>query len=244
MTRFFSPVPKDVSFWCKLKWAKSYKRNLHCHFLPFCRMYALMQLPSSLTFPLFFLSPPKNLPIWSMRPGAFFLRPSPDVPAVAILDVDLLSLGQQSARPAYVLLSTAPSPLWGHHSKLLDSLWCIRGRWAGLWRCGSVSLGRSLVIRWVRNSVSDSVSVPGILYSPCTRGVSHCPTLCSRSCHCSWPHLPRFCVAHNKACVCESCSSMQNSSRYNQTIVIEIHILYTNNLCWKDMCAPYENFSS
>lgn len=197
---------------------------------------------SSLTFPLFFLSPPKNLPIWSMRPGAFFLRPSPDVPAVAILDVDLLSLSQRSARPANVLLGTALSPLWGHPGKLPNSLWCIRGGWAGLWRCGSLSPQRSLAIRWVCNSVSDSGLVPGILYSLCTLGVSHCPSLCSRRCHCSPPHLPWSCVAHNKACVCESCSSMQNSFQHNQTIVIVIHILYTNNLCWNDMHVAYDHF--
>lgn len=84
--------------------------------------------------------------------------------------------------------------------------------------------------------------MPGILYSLCTLGVSHCRTLCSRSCHCSWPHLPRSCVAHNKACVCESCSSMQNSPQHNQTIVIVIHILYTNNLGWNDMYAPCAAF--
>lgn len=203
----------------------------------------MIQLLSSLTFPLFFLSPPKNLPIWSMRPGAFFLRPSPEVPAVAILSVDLLSLGRRSARPANVLLSTALSPLWGHPSKLLNSLWCTRGGWAGLWRCGPLSPGQSLVIRWVCNSVSDSGLVPGILYSLCTLGVSHCPTLCSRRCHCSWPHLPRSCAVHNKACVCESCSSMQNSPQHNQTIVRVIHILYTNNLCWNDIYVPYDIFN-
>lgn len=179
---------------------------MHFYFPYFYKIEVVINLLSSLTFPLFFLSPPKNLPIWSMRPGAFFLRPSPEVPAVAILDVYLLSLGRRSARPANVLLSTALPLLWEYPSKLLNSLWYIRGGWAGLWRCGPLNLEQSLEIRWVSNSVSDSGLMPGILYSLCTLGVSHCPTLFSRSCHCSWPHLPWSCVAHNKACVCKNCA--------------------------------------
>lgn len=234
---FFTSTP----FWCTLPF-RSPKKAISISTFCISAIHVVMQPLSLLTFPLFFLSPPKNLPIWSMRPGAFFLRPSPEVPAVAILSVDLLSLGQQSARPANVLLSTALSPLWQHSSKLLNSLWCIQGGWAGLWRCGPFNPGQSLVIRWVCNSVSDSGLVPGILYSLCTLGVSHCPTLCSRRCHCSWPHLPQSCVVHNKACVCESCGSMQNSPQHNQSIVTVIHILYTNNLCWNDIYVPYDIF--
>lgn len=38
-----------------------------------------------LTLPFLFLSPPKNFPIWSRRPGFFFLRPSPKAACAELL---------------------------------------------------------------------------------------------------------------------------------------------------------------
>ncbi len=79
-----------------------------------------------LTFPFLFLSPPKNLPIWSRRPGDLFFLPSPkglcpEVLAVAILGVALFG-DLQSGRPTNVLLNSIQSTLWGHSANLLDSL--------------------------------------------------------------------------------------------------------------------------
>lgn len=42
------------------------------------RVESLLSSPCFLTLPFLFLSPPKNFPIWSRRPGFFFLRPSPN----------------------------------------------------------------------------------------------------------------------------------------------------------------------
>lgn len=38
-----------------------------------------------LTLLFLFLSPPKNFPIWSRRPGFFFLRPSPKAACAELL---------------------------------------------------------------------------------------------------------------------------------------------------------------
>lgn len=41
--------------------------------------------PCFLTLLFLFLSPPKNFPIWSRRPGFFFLRPSPKAACAELL---------------------------------------------------------------------------------------------------------------------------------------------------------------
>lgn len=41
--------------------------------------------PCFLTLLFLFLSPPKKFPIWSRRPGAFFLRPSPKAACAELL---------------------------------------------------------------------------------------------------------------------------------------------------------------
>lgn len=49
-------------------------------------------LPAFLTLLFLFLSPPKNFPIWSRRPGFFFLRPSPKAACAELLADAMLVL--------------------------------------------------------------------------------------------------------------------------------------------------------
>lgn len=51
--------------------------------------------PGFLTLLFLFLSPPKNFPIWSRRPGFFFLRPSPKAACAELLeDAMVVAVGQ------------------------------------------------------------------------------------------------------------------------------------------------------
>lgn len=137
------------------------------------------------TLLLFFLSPPKNLLIWSIRPGFFFFLPSPkplcpEVLAVAMaaadVDLSLLSPKPTVPTPSCVLL-------------LHQSVWRSGG--SCLWRCHHLGPPRGTVGHWESGrregrvrEVHGSGSAPGIHLG--FRGcVSH------RRGHCSASPRPR-----------------------------------------------------
>lgn len=109
------------------------------------------------TLLLFFLSPPKNLLIWSMSPGFFFFLPSPKVLCPEVLAVAMLSVAEvgwswplsiylivlfwASSQPTVATPSSADPPGW------YPALLTLRGC---LWRCRPLSPRAPWDMRGVR----------------------------------------------------------------------------------------------
>lgn len=92
-----------------------------------------------LTLLLFFLSPPKNLLIWSMRPGFFFFLPSPKVLCPEVLAVAMLAVagvGWGWPLTIYSVVLFQAGPQCQHASLLL-----LQRGLQLFWRAGAVFEG-------------------------------------------------------------------------------------------------------
>lgn len=137
-----------------------------------------------LTLLLFFLFPPKNLLIWSIRPGFFFFLPSPkalcpEVLAVAMLaaaavggvDLSVYSVVLFQAIPKLTVpkpVSAAPSGWFAAHLTLRGCLWRChplgpRAPWdilrVRLVRVGGFALVMSMVLAQLQAFFGASVAV-------------------------------------------------------------------------------------
>lgn len=95
---------------------------------------------------LFFLSPPKKLPIWSMSPGFFFFLPSPKVLCPEVLAV-AMPMVAKLGRGWPLFLSQQFSAHRTNTLLLLHS--AVQLFWCHLWRCCSPSPGAPWEMRRV-----------------------------------------------------------------------------------------------